>query len=76
MNCRGKKCTATPSQIPSYLPNAKTGLPRTNSSDSPKSNAGDTKKVEKNRHQSAKKSNNTKPQSKNHSTKKELDSKK
>ena len=76
MNCRGKKCTATPSQIPSYLPNAKTGLPKTNSSDSPKINAGNAKKVEKNRDQTAKKSNNSKQQSKNHSTKKELDSKK
>ena len=76
MYCRGKKCTATPSRLPNYLPNTKTGLNKVNSSDSPKISAGEAKKLEKNRQQATKKSNNKKQQSKNHSTKKELDSKK
>ncbi len=63
MNCRGKKCVATPSKLPNYTPNSKI-------------NTGDSKKIQKNQNQTGKKTNNSSKQSKNHSTKKELDSKK
>lgn len=59
MNCRGKKCVATPSQLPNYRPNSKSGLQSANSSDSSKSNTGASKKTEKKRHQTKKKSDNS-----------------
>lgn len=71
MNCRGKKCTASPTHLPNYSNNSKSGSHKANSSDSPKINTGESKKSEKNRHQTKKKSDNSNKQSKNYSTKKE-----
>ncbi len=76
MNCRDKKCIATPSKLPNYSGNSSKGLQKANISESSNGKSASPNKNEKKQSKSSKKSNNQDKSVKNPSTKKELDSKK